>query len=307
VGRGGGRLIRIGFDVGGTKLAAIAMEPGGTELARTRRPVPKSYEAILDAMREVTGAFEKAHGEAASIGIGLPGVISRDGVPLRVANLPWLEHRPLAHDLETAVGRPSAMANDANCFALSEATDGAAAGTAVVFGAVLGTGVGGGIVVHGRPLVGRHGIAGEWGHSALPFRDFEAPWKPVRCGCGRTGCIETWLNGEALARDFQTTAGRRASADEVGALVASGDPAALAAMTHYAGRLARALAGVINLLDPDIIVLGGGLSAIAALYERTPELWRGSIVAPEPATRLVPARFGTESGLRGAAWLSVGA
>jgi fructokinase len=300
-------LIRIGFDVGGTKLAAIAIDEGGIELARTRRPVPKRYEATLAAMFEVTAAFEKAHGKAASIGIGLPGIISRDGVPLRVANLPWLEHHPLAHDLEAASGRPTAIANDANCFALSEATDGAACGGAIVFGAVLGTGVGGGIVIDRRPLLGAHGIAGEWGHSALSFPNVEVPWAPVRCGCGRIGCIETWLNGEALVRDFQASAGRRAGADEIGALVAAGDPTALAAMTHYVRRLARALAGVVNLLDPDVIVLGGGLSAIAALYERTPELWRDSIVAPEPMTRLVPAHFGAESGLRGAAWLGVGA
>jgi fructokinase len=300
-------LIRIGFDVGGTKLAAIAIEEGGTELARSRRPVPKTYEATIAALVEVTAAFETEHGKAASIGIGLPGVISRQGVPLRVANLPWLEGHPLAQDLEMASGRPTAIANDANCFALSEATDGAATGSAIVFGAVLGTGVGGGIVIDRRPLFGAHGIAGEWGHSALPFSEAEAAWAPVRCGCGRIGCIETWLNGDALVRDFQASAGRRAGADEIGALVTAGDPGALSAMTHYARRLARALAGVVNLLDPDVIVLGGGLSAIAALYERTPELWRDSIVAPEPMTRLVPARFGAESGLRGAAWLGMGA
>jgi fructokinase len=296
-------VIRIGFDVGGTKLAAIAMEPNGAELARTRRPVPKCYDATLAAMLELVAAFEAAHGKAASIGIGMPGVISRQGVPQRIANLPWLEHRPLAHDLETAAGRPSVIANDANCFALSEATDGAAAGNEAVFGAVLGTGVGGGIVVGGRPLLGAHGIAGEWGHSVLPLPEGAAPWEPVRCGCGQIGCIETWLNGEALVRDFQAKDGRRVSANAIGGLIAAADPAALAALEHYAQRLALALAGVINLLDPDVIVLGGGLSGIAPLYARTPELWRGSIVAPEPATKLVPARFGAESGLRGAAWL----
>jgi fructokinase len=298
-------LIRIGFDVGGTKLAAIALDEGGTELARTRRPVPRSYEATLAAMLEVTAAFETAHGRAASIGIGLPGIISPDGVPLCVANLPWLEHHPLAQDLEAAAGRPTAIANDANCFALSEATDGAACGSAIVFGAVLGTGVGGGIVIDRRVLLGAHGIAGEWGHSALPFSEAEMPRAPVRCGCGRVGCIETWLNGEALASDFNDVAGRRLGADEVGQLAARGDHTAGAAVERYAQRLACALAGIINLLDPDVIVLGGGLSGIAALYELTPELWRRHVVAPEPATRLAPARFGAESGLRGAAWLGV--
>jgi fructokinase len=229
-------------------------------------------------------------------------MIGAGGELIRVVNLPWVEGRPLRSDLEQAVGLPVTIANDANCFALSEAVDGAAAGAPVVFGATLGTGVGGGIVVAGQPLPGANAIAGEWGHNPLPLLAPE-DGPPVACACGRTGCIETWLNGRALARDFARVAGRAADGPEIAGLAAQGDGAALAALARYQRRLAIALAGVVNLLDPDVIVLGGGLSAIASLYSEVPKLWRPLVVAPEPKTRLVPARFGAESGLRGAAWL----
>jgi fructokinase len=295
-------MIRIGFDVGGSKLAAIALDPQGHELARQRRDVPRDYEGSLAALVEMVADLIGAHGPAAAVGIALPGMIGAGGELIRVVNLPWLERRPLATDLEQAVGLPVAVANDANCFALSEAVDGAAAGAPVVFGAILGTGVGGGIVVAGQPLPGANAIAGEWGHNPLPLLAPE-DGPPVACGCGRTGCIETWLNGRALARDFARVAGRVADGPEIAGLAAQGDGAALAALARYQRRLAIALAGVVNLLDPDVIVLGGGLSAIASLYTEVPKLWLPLIVAPTPRTRLVAARFGAESGLRGAVWL----
>jgi fructokinase len=233
----------------------------------------------------------------------MPGLIGADGALLRAVNLPWLERRPLGADLAQTLGRPVAIANDANCFALSEAIDGAAAGADLVFGATLGTGVGGGIVIGRRPLTGANAIAGEWGHNPLPETHAdEGP--PQGCGCGRTGCIETWLNGAALARDYRSVCGIEIAAPVVARLAEQGEPAALTALARYQRRLATALAGIINVIDPDVIVLGGGLSSIASLYAEVPKLWAPLVVAPEPQTRLVPARFGPESGLRGAAWLA---
>jgi fructokinase len=296
-------MIRIGFDVGGSKIAALALDGRGRELARRRRDVPRDYEGSLAALVEIVADLIGAHGPAAAVGIALPGMIGAGGELIRVVNLPWLEGRPLATDLERTVGLPVAVANDANCFALSEAVDGAAAGAPVVFGATLGTGVGGGIVVAGKALAGANAIAGEWGHNPLPLLAPE-DGPPVPCGCGRSGCVETWLNGKALAHDFERVAGRAAEGPEIARLADRGDAAALAAVARYQRRLAIALAGVINLLDPDVIVLGGGLSALPGLYTEVPKLWLPLIVAPAPKTRLVPARFGAESGLRGAAWLT---
>ena len=300
-GRGKG-MIRIGFDIGGSKIAALALDPEGGELARARQDVPRDYPGTLGALAAMVEAFVQAQGRARSVGIAMPGLIGADGTPIRAVNLPWLERRPLREDLEQRLGLPVAVANDANCFALSEAQGGAAAGAAVVFGATLGTGVGGGIVVAGRPLSGANAIAGEWGHNPLPLVE-PADGPPARCGCGRIGCIESWLNGAALARDYQRLTGQALAGPKIGQLAAAGDADALAAIARYTRRLAVALAGVVNLLDPDAIVLGGGLSALPGLYDEVPKLWAPLIVAPEPRTRLVPAHFGAESGLRGAAWL----
>jgi fructokinase len=295
-------MIRIGFDVGGSKIAAIALDPQGRELARRRRDVPRDYHCTLMALVELSHELQRGHGAARSVGIAMPGLIGADGALLRVVNLPWLERTPLGADLAQALGAPVAIANDANCFALSEAIDGAATGAAVVFGATLGTGVGGGIVVERRPLTGANAIAGEWGHNPLPEPHPE-DGPPLDCACGRTGCIETWLNGAALARDYRNVAGREVAAPEVARLAEQGEPAARTALERYQRRLAAALAGIINILDPDVVVLGGGLSSIASLYAEVPKLWAPLVVAPDPRTRLVPARFGPESGLRGAAWL----
>jgi fructokinase len=297
-------LIRIGFDIGGSKLAAIALDARGAELGRDRQAVPRDYRGTLAMLIGMTET--RAQGAACSVGIALPGMIGAAGELRRVVNLPWLEGMPLRADLQHALRRPVAIANDANCFALSEAVDGAAAGAGVVFGAILGTGVGGGIVVDGKVLAGANAIAGEWGHNPLP--DPGADAGPAQtCGCGRTGCIETWLNGAALARDYRARSGRAAPAVEVARLAAAGDDDATVALARFEQRLAVALAGIINVLDPDVIVLGGGLASIASLYDRVPALWRDLCVAPEPGTRLVRARFGPESGLRGAAWLGASA
>ena len=295
-------MIRIGFDIGGSKIAALALDPGGRELGRRRQAVPRDYAATRDALARIAGDLIEAHGPAAAVGIALPGMIGAGGELIRVVNLPWVEGRPLRDDLAQVLGLPVAIANDANCFALSEAVDGAAAGAAVVFGVILGTGVGGGIVVAGRPLAGANAIAGEWGHNPLPPSP-AADGPPATCGCGRAGCVETWLNGAALARDYARLTGRVADGPALARLAGQGDAGARAALERYRSRLATALAGVINLLDPDVIVLGGGLSALPGLYDEVPELWRPLVVAPAPRTRLVPARFGAESGLRGAAWL----
>ena len=303
-------MIRIGFDVGGSKLAAIALDEQGAELGRDRCPVPRDYRGTLDALVGMSEALARAHGGrpdmARSVGIALPGMIGAAGELVRVVNLPWLEATPLRVDLQRALGVAVAIANDANCFALSEAIDGAAAGAAVVFGVILGTGVGGGIVVDGRVIAGANAIAGEWGHNPLPDAGADAG-PPQICGCGRLGCIETWLNGAALARDYLACAGRDADAVAIARLGEAGDPDAKAAIARFEQRLAVALACIVNILDPEMIVLGGGLASIASLYARVPVLWRDLCVAPEPRTRLVRARFGSESGLRGAAWLGAAA
>jgi fructokinase len=294
--------VRIGFDIGGSKLAVIALDHDGAELARDRRPVPRNYPETLEALVAMTAQCERTHGVARSVGIALPGMIGAGGELVSVVNLPWLECRPLRLDLQRRLGKPVAIANDANCFALSEAIDGAAAGAAVVVGVILGTGVGGGIVVGGRIIAGANAIAGEWGHNPLPEMGTGAAQV---CGCGRIGCIETWLNGAALARDYRAGAGLGPEVDavEVVRRAVAGERQARAAMARFEQRLAAALAGIINILDPDVIVLGGGLASIDSLYRQVPKLWSRFCVAPQPKTRLVRARFGPESGLRGAAWL----
>jgi fructokinase len=295
-------MIRIGFDVGGSKIAAIALDPEGRELARRRHHVPRDYDRFLSALVGLAEDLQHEHGAARSVGIAMPGQIGADGALLRVVNLPWLERCALRADLAQALGTPVAIANDANCFALSEAIDGAASGADVVFGATLGTGVGGGIVVGRRPLRGANAVAGEWGHNPLPVTHME-DGPPISCACGRTGCIETWLNGAALARDYRNVAGREVAAPEVARLAEQGEQGARTALARYQRRLAAALAGIINVLDPNVIVLGGGLSSIPSLYTEVPKLWAPLVLAPEPRTRLVPAHFGPESGLRGAACL----
>ena len=294
--------MHIGIDIGGTKLAAIALDDDGRQRARLRQPVPTSFNGVIDAVAAVVERLEAGGGRAPVVGVSLPGIITRDSEIGMIVNLPWLEGQPLGQALEARLGRPVALANDANCFALSEATDGAGAGAEVVFGVILGTGVGGALVVRGEIVVGANATAGEWGHNPWPTPGGDG----VPCTCGRfaQGCVETWLNGAALARDYAALGGGEATAEEIAARAEAGDTQAAEAVAGYAERLAQALAGVINLLDPDSIVLGGGLSEIAALYRLVPAAWGAHASVARPTTRLVRARFGPESGLRGAAWLT---
>ena len=283
--------MRIGVDLGGTKIEALALDAAGREVFRKRVLTPRGdYPATLDAVV----ALVKEIGTG-TVGIGIPGALSRVTGLVKNANSTWLIGRPLKHDLERALEREVRMENDANCFALSEATDGAGAGARVVFGVILGTGVGAGIVVDGRLLIGRNAIAGEWGHNPLPLPaaiDLPLP----ACYCGRSGCIETYLSGPGLEREHELLTKQQRSAREIAA--SDGE-----AMNRYIQRLARALASVVNLLDPDVIVLGGGMSNIDRLYAEVPRWWGRYVFSDQVATRLVRNVHGDSSGVRGAAWL----
>jgi fructokinase len=297
--------VRVGIDLGGTKIEGIALD-GSTEVARLRVDTPRDdYDATLAAIVDVVSALERSTGARATVGVGIPGTLSHTGL-VKNANSTWLLGRPLRADLEQRLSRAVRIANDANCFAVSEAADGAAQGAAVVFGVIVGTGTGAGISVDGRVLIGPNGIAGEWGHNPLPWPELdEAPGPP--CYCGKHGCIETFLSGPGLARDHEQRTATREQAPAIVARALAGDAAALATIERYEQRMARALAGVINILDPDIIVLGGGMSNIDRLYDRVPRLWGPYVFAAGVAdvvrTRLVRAVHGDSSGVRGAAWL----
>lgn len=293
--------MRIGIDLGGTKIEGIALDASGREVARHRTPTPRGdYAATVGAVRDLVARLEQGAPEPASVGVGIPGAISPATGLVKNANSTWLIGRPFDTDLSVALDRPVRVANDANCFALSEAVDGAAAGAGVVFGVIMGTGVGGGLVVHGRIVDGPNAIGGEWGHNPLPWpEDRERPGPA--CYCGKPGCIETFLSGPGLEADFDPA--RSKNAAEIRHLASSGDAAAKAALGRHAARCAKALATVINVVDPEIIVLGGGLSNLAHLYEQVPKLWSRWVFSDFVATRLVPPRHGDSSGVRGAAWL----
>jgi fructokinase len=295
-------MIRIGVDIGGTKMAIAALDESGAEILRRRGDAPRgAYPEALRSLADAVLDAEKEVGERCSVGIGTPGAISKDG-KLRRAYASALNDMPLKPDLEQLLGREVRFANDANCFALSEASDGAAAGAGVVFGVILGTGVGGGTVVDGRALHGANRIAGEWGHNSLPWpRAGELPGP--RCGCGREGHIEAFLSGPGLARDLKLAAGIALEPAQIVARAESGDAACEAALARYEERLGRALASVINLLDPDVIVLGGGLSNAARLYRNVPEHWGPYVYSDAAATPLLRAKHGDASGVRGAARL----
>ena len=275
--------MRVGIDLGGTKIEGIALDDAGQVLVRRRVPTPRGDNAgTVAAIAALVRAIEADAGSSGTVGVGIPGALSRVTGLVKNANSTWLNGRPLHDDLQAALGRPVRLANDANCFALSEAVDGAGRGARVVFGVILGTGVGGGIVVDGRLLEGPNAIAGEWGHNPLPLpAGDDLPLRP--CWCGRSGCIETYLCGPALSREREI----------------DGE----AALTRYEARLARALAGVINLLDPDVIVLGGGVSNVDRLYDSVPRLWGGHVFSDSVDTRLARPVHGDSSGVRGAAWL----
>jgi len=294
-------MLRIGVDLGGTKIEIIALATDGTPLLRRRVATPQGdYLATVMAVAGLVEAAEQELGQRGSVGIGIPGAESRGLI--KNANSTCLIGKPLRRDLQALLHREIRLMNDANCFALSEAMDGAAAGAGTVFGVILGTGVGGGIVVDGQVVRGANAIAGEWGHNPLPLptaADLPLP----SCYCGRRGCIETYLSGPALERQYLAASGERLDAAEIAHRAADGDSHGEAALAAYEGRLARALAGVINLLDPDTIVLGGGLSNLQRLYDNVPRLWQAHVFSDTVATRLVAPRHGDSSGVRGAAWL----
>ncbi|WP_044563832.1 ROK family protein [Azospirillum sp. B4] len=309
-------MARIGIDLGGTKIEGLALGADGTELARRRIPAPRDdYRATLAAVAGLVDWLDQTIGTAgeppgtASVGVGIPGVVSPATGLVKNANSTWLIGHPLDRDLAAALGRPVRLENDANCLALSEAADGAGANCRTVFAAILGTGCGGGLVIDGRIVTGRHASAGEWGHGPLPWPQPAGPRTPEderpgpACYCGRQGCLETWISGTGLADDHARITGRRLTAVEVATLAAAGDEPARAALDRHADRLARGLAGVVNLLDPDVIVLGGGLSNMPNLYEELPARLAAWCFSPDVTTPIRPARHGDSSGVRGAAWL----
>jgi fructokinase len=295
--------IRIGVDLGGTKIEAVALDVAGTVRARRRVATPRDdYPATLGAIADLVADVEREVGERGTVGIGMPGAISPATGLVKNANSVWLNGQAFDRDLSRLMGRALRFANDANCFALSEAADGAAAGARVVFGVIVGTGTGGGIVVDGRILTGPNAIAGEWGHNPLPWpRDGE--WPGPACYCGKTSCVETFLSGTGLARDYREATGRAVPAPEVVSRAAAGEADAEAALVRYEDRMARALAAVVNVLDPDVIVLGGGMSQLTRLYESVPRLLPRYGFSDAFVLRVVPPAHGDSSGVRGAAWL----
>jgi fructokinase/N-acetylglucosamine kinase len=323
--------LHLGIDLGGTKVELVALDAAGRELLRRRTPTPRDdYLGTVATVAALVHAAEVGLGRQGTIGVGTPGAISAATGRMKNCNSTWLNGHPLKEDLERALNREIRLANDADCFALSEASDGSAAGADTVFGVILGTGVGGGVVVRGRLLRGANAIAGEWGHSPLPYFQFaharadrdgtgqhpatgEAilhPWPSPReigmapaCYCGKRGCIETWLAGPAFAADHVRYGGEDLPAHEIAQLAAAGYGPCSATLARYEERLARALAGVINLIDPDVIVLGGGMSNVTRLYDTVPRLWPRYVFSDRVDTKLVPPRHGDSSGVRGAAWL----
>lgn len=295
--------MKLGIDLGGTKIEIIALDDEGGELLRQRVPTPQGdYAGTLRAIADLVHQAEDALGQAGTVGIGTPGAISRVTGRLKNSNSVHLNGQPVFQDLESLLQRKLRISNDANCFALSEATDGAAAGAVVVFGVIIGTGTGGGIVVNGHVLTGANGIAGEWGHNPLPWPEGAERPGPA-CYCGQHGCIETFLSGPGMSADHQRVSGEKLDAATIVARAADGDAACETTLQCYENRLARSLAHVINILDPDVIVLGGGMSNIERLYENIPRIWGCYVFSDRVDTRLVRNRFGDSSGVRGAAWL----
>lgn len=296
-------MIRVGVDFGGTKIEAAALGADGAFLARVRAPNPGDYDAAVVAVRDLVLEAEREAGAAsATVGMGIPGSVSPVTGRIRNANSTWMNDRPFKEDVEAALGRPIRLQNDANCFALSEAVDGAGAGANVVFGAILGTGCGGGVVIKGQALEGRNGIAGEWGHGPLPWPTVEEH-QAHQCWCGRTDCLETWVSGSAFREDYERSTGLKADGRAIIERAQGGDAAAEACLDRYIDRLGRALAAMCNLLDPDVIVLGGGMSNVEALYDRVPPIVAHYAFTDRFTTPILKAKYGDSSGVRGAAWL----
>ena len=295
--------LSLGIDLGGTKIEIIALDPSGRELLRRRVPTPQGdYMGTVVAVAGLVEAIESELGQRGRVGLGIPGAESATGGLIKNANSTCLIGQPLRRDLQTLLQRQIRIENDANCFALSEAVDGAGQGAGIVFGVILGTGVGGGIVVHERVLTGANHIAGEWGHNPLPYPEDEA-LPPAVCYCGRRGCVETWLSGPGLTADHARHNKETLSPQDIEVRARQGDAACEATLQRYERRLAKALAQVINILDPEVIVLGGGLSNMDRLYSNVPVLWAEYIFSDIVHTRLLRNRHGDSSGVRGAAWL----
>lgn len=296
-------MIRIGIDLGGTKIEGVALDTQGVERWRTRIATPKDdYPGTVHAVVDLVQRIERETGARGHVGLATPGAPSRVTGRMKNCNSTWLNHQPFKADLEEALSRPVRMANDADCFTLSEASDGVAKDAGVVFGVIIGTGTGGGVVVDRRLLGGPNSIAGEWGHNPLPWPD-SAELPGPSCYCGLEGCIETWLSGPGLAADHRRHGGERMAGEEIVAAAERGEGKAAATLERYCGRLARSLASVINLLDPDVIALGGGLSRIDCLYRRVPDLWDRWVFSDRVDTRLLAPKHGDASGVRGAAHL----
>jgi fructokinase len=296
-------VIRLGIDLGGTKIAGIVLAPNGACLAEHRVPAPRhDYAATMQTVGELVARLEAEAGGKGTIGIGMPGSLSPASGLVQNANSTWLNRRPFGRDLEGHFSRPVRLANDANCFALSEAVDGAGAGARSVFGVILGTGCGGGLVHEGRLIDGPRGIGGEWGHNPLPWPRADEHPGPT-CWCGRAGCMETWVSGPGLQADHAGATGEHLSAEAIAAGAVAGDAEARDTLDRHASRLARGLASVVNVFDPDVIVLGGGLSKLVHLYEVLPDLMAPHIFADARHVTIKPPRWGDAGGARGAAWL----
>ncbi len=295
-------MMHIGIDLGGTKTELIALSAQGETLLRFRRPTPqKDYTATVQNIVAMIQHAEETLRQTGTVGIGIPGALSRVTGRVKNANSTWLIGEDLQGDLSRALGRQVTVENDANCFALSEAVDGAGVGAESVFGVIIGTGTGGGLVFQGRVIQGVNAIGGEWGHNPLPWAVPEDALLP--CYCGQKGCIETFLSGPGMARHFKVQTGEQLSAQEIAAQALQEEPRAVAHMMRYCTWLAKGLASVINLFDPEVIVLGGGLSNVSLLYEQVPKLWGQWVFSDTVETRLSPPCFGDSSGVRGAAWL----
>jgi fructokinase len=295
-------MVRIGVDFGGSKIEAAALGADGAYLARRRINNPRTYKGAIEAVAALVSEIERAAGDGGVVGVGAPGSVSPLTGRMRNANSTFLNGRPFREDLEAALGRPIRLANDANCLALSEASDGAAVGAAVAYAVILGTGCGGGLTIDGRLVEGASGIAGEWGHTPLPWPEVDETPGPT-CWCGLNGCLETWISGSGLTRDHAAVTGATLTAEAIVAAARAGHEMAKASVERYLGRLGRGLAMICNILDPDVFVFGGGLSKTAEIYERLPEKIRPFVFADGWMGRLAPAKWGDASGVRGAARL----
>jgi fructokinase len=298
-----GASIMVGVDFGGTKIEAAALDEAGTPIVRKRLPTPGDYDSALHAVQELVRAIETQTANVDRVGVGAPGSISPKTGLLRNSNTIYLNGKPFAQDLERALGKRIRLSNDANCLALSEAVDGAAAGAHSVFAVIIGTGCGGGLVVDGKLIHGANGIAGEWGHNPLPWPSVDEVKGAPRCWCGQIGCQELWISGTGLQRDFFEAAGVRATGEEIIAASRRGESFAVAAFERYVDRLGRSLAAVVNLFDPHVIVLGGGMANVDELYDRLPSLIKRHVFSDACTTRILQARWGDSSGVRGAARL----